>query len=99
MFFQSLYISTILIQASCSIKLYWKFKKVFFKKMFTFLQGKNLKYQSGFLPHHSTVFQLMVIFHNIYQAFDKNMFPCSVFCDVSKVFYRVLHNCILFKFR
>ena len=32
------------------------------------------KYQSGFLPHHSTAFQLIDIFHNICQAFDNNLF-------------------------
>ena len=54
--------------------------------MYNFLLDNNLlyKYQSGFLPHHSTVFQLIDIFHNICQAFDNNMFSCTVFCDVSK---------------
>ena len=57
------------------------------------------KYQSGFLPHHSTVFQLIDIFHNICQAFDNNMFSYIVFCDVSKVFDRVWHKGLLFKLR
>ena len=36
--------------------------------MYNFLLDNNLlyKYQSGFLPHHSTFFQLIDIFHNIY---------------------------------
>ena len=39
--------------------------------MYSFLIGNNLfyKYQSGFLPHHSTVVQLIDIFHNICQTF------------------------------
>ena len=43
--------------------------------MYTFLIDNNLlyKYQAGFLPHHSTVFQLIDI-HNICQAFDKHVF-------------------------
>ena len=57
------------------------------------------KYQSGFLPHHSTVFQLIDIYHNICQAFDNNLFSCIVFCDVSKAFDRVRHRGLLFKLR
>ena len=69
--------------------------------MYNFLLDNNLlyKYQSGFLPHHSTVFQLIDIFHNICQAFDNNMFSCIVFCDVSKAFDRVWHKGLLFKLR
>ena len=69
--------------------------------MYNFLLDNNLlyKYQSAFLPHHSTVFQLIDIFHNICQAFDNNMFSCIVFCDVSKAFDRVWHKGLLFKLR
>ena len=60
---------------------------VFFKKknMYTYLLDNNLlyKYQSGFLPNHLKVFQLIDIFHYICQAFDNNMFSCIVLCDVS----------------
>ena len=51
----------------------------------------SYKYQSAFLPHHSTVFQLFDICHSICQAFDDNMFSCILFCDVSKAFGRVWH--------
>ena len=67
-------------------------ERIVFKNMYNFLIENNLlysytnKYQSGFLPHHSTVFQLIDIFHNIHQAFDNNMFSCIVFCDVSQAF-------------
>ena len=69
-------------------------ESIVLKKLYNFLLDNNLlyKYQSCFLPHHSTVFQLIGIFHNICQAFDNNMFSCSVFCDVSKAFDRVLHK-------
>ena len=59
----------------------------------------SYKYQSGFLPHHSTVFQLFDICHSICQAFDDNMFSCILFCDVSKAFGRVWHKGLLFKHR
>ena len=69
--------------------------------MHNFLFDNNLsyKYQSGFLPHHSAVFQLIDIFHYICQVFDNNMFSCIVICDVSKVFDRIWHNVLLFKLR
>ena len=45
------------------------------------------------------MFQLRDIFHNICQAFNNSMFSCIVFCYVSKAFYRVSHNGLLFKLR
>ena len=76
-------------------------ERIVFKNLYNFLLDNNLlyKYQSGFLPHHSTVFQLIDIFHNICQAFDNNMFSCIVICDVSKAFDRVWHKGLLFKLR
>ena len=76
-------------------------ERIVFINMYNFLIENNLlyKYQSGFLPHHSTVFQLIDIFHNICQAFDNNMFSCIVFCDVSKAFDRVWHKGLMFKLR
>ena len=49
-------------------------ERIVFKNMYNFLLDNTLlyKYQSGFLPHYSTVFQLIDIFHNICQAFDNN---------------------------
>ena len=76
-------------------------ERIVFKNMYNFLLDNNLryKYQSCFLPHHSTVFQLIDIFHNIFQAFDNNMSSCIVFCDVSKAFDVVWHKGLLFKLR
>ena len=76
-------------------------ERIVSKNMYNFLFDNNLlfKYQSSFLPHHSTVFQLIDIFHNICQAFDNNIFSCNVFFDVSKAFDRVWHKGILFKLR
>ena len=59
--------------------------------MYTFLIENNpfYKYQSIFLPHHSAVFQLIDIFHNICQVFNNNICSCFLFCDVSKAFDKV----------
>ena len=75
-------------------------ERIVFKNSCNFLLDNNLlhKYQSGFLPHHSTVFQLIDIFRNM-PSFCFNMFSCIVFCDVSKAFDRVWHKGILFKLR
>ena len=69
--------------------------------MYNFLIENNLlyKYQSGFLPYHSTAFQLIDTFHDICQAFDNNMYYFIVFCDVSKADDRVWHKGLMFKIR
>ena len=58
---------------------------IVFKKTIDFLIDYIIlyKYHSDFLPHHSTVFQFIDIFHNICQAFDYNMISCIAFCDMS----------------
>ena len=74
-------------------------ERIVFKNMHYSLLDNNLlyKYQSGFLPQHSIVFQLINIFHNKSLAFDNYMFSCNVFCDVSKAFDRVWHKGFLLK--
>ena len=45
-------------------------ERIAFKNLYNHLLDNNLlyKYQSGFLPQHSTVFQLVDIYHNICQS-------------------------------
>ena len=83
---------------SCTLKLQ---ERIVLKNLHNFLLDNNLlyKYQSGFLPHHSTFFQLIDIVHNIRQAFGNDMFSYVVFCDVSKAFDIVWHKGLLFKLR
>ncbi len=57
------------------------------------------KNQSGFLPGHSTVYQLIDIYQQICKAFDEKKSTCIVFCDISKAFDRVWHRGLLFKLR
>ena len=66
-------------------------ERIAFKHIFNFLLENDLlyKYQSGFLPNHSTTFQLIDIYHHICQTFDNNQYSCMVFLDVSKAFDRV----------
>ena len=81
---------------SCCGKL---FERIVFKYMYNFLLENGLlyKYQSGFLPNHSTTLQLIDIYHHICQSFDNRQISCMVFCDISKAFDRVWHKGLLFK--
>ena len=81
---------------SCCGKL---FERLVFKNMYNFFLDNSLlyKYQSGFLPNHSTSMQLVDIYHHICQTFDNRQVSCMVFCDISKAFDRVWHKGLLFK--
>ena len=83
---------------SCCGKL---FERLVFKNMYNFFLENNLlyKYQSGFLPNHSTSYQLVDIYHHICQTFDNKQYSCMVFCDISKAFDRVWHRGLLFKLK
>ena len=74
-------------------------ERIVFKHVYNHLHFNNLIYpkQSGFLPGHSTVYQLIDIYHQITQAFDKKQSTCMVFCDISKAFDRVWHKGLVFK--
>ncbi|MCG7883227.1 MAG: reverse transcriptase family protein [Candidatus Thiodiazotropha endolucinida] len=76
-------------------------ERIVFKNIYNHLHEHHLlyKYQSGFLPNHSTTFQLIDIYHHVCQTFDNEQFSCMVFCDVSKAFDRVWHRGLLFKLR
>ena len=71
------------------------------KNLYNHLRDNNLlyKYRSGFLPHNSTVFQLIDIYHNICQSFNNHQFSCMVFCDISKAFDRVWHKGLIYKLK
>ncbi len=83
---------------SCVGKL---FERLVFKRMHNyFIDNKLLcKYQSGFMPGHSTQFQLIEIYHQICMSLDKHEDLCMVFCDISKAFDRVWHKGLLFKLK
>lgn len=73
---------------SCISKI---FERIIFKHVYNHLHSQNLfyKYQAGFLPGHSTMYQLLEIYHSIVKSIDEGKFCCMVFCDLSKAFYRV----------
>ena len=55
-----------------------------------FLDNKLFyKFQSGFTPGHSTIHQLIEIYHKICLALKEKKHICIVICDISKAFDRV----------
>ena len=64
------------------------------------LRSKNIqliyKFQSGFLPGHSTVHHLIEVIHHTCLALE-NYETCQFFCDISKAFDRVWHCGLILK--
>ena len=55
------------------------------------------KYQSGFLPGHSTVHHLIELVHNTCLSLENHEANCQVFCDISKAFDQVWHRGLIHK--
>ena len=77
------------------------FEKIIFNKIYNFLLEEKLlnPNQSGFRPSNSCINQLLVITHEIFEAFDCNpsLEVRSVFLDISKAFDKVWHEGLLCK--
>ena len=75
------------------------FERILFKHVYNHLVSNSLiyKYQSGFLPGHSTVHHLIESIHNTCLALENFETSCQVFCDISKAFDRVWHRGLLLK--
>ena len=67
--------------------------------MYNYLHSHNFfyKYQAGFLPGHSTMYQLLETYHSIVESIDNGKYCCMVFCDLSKAFDRVWHKGLIKK--
>ena len=76
-------------------------ERVIFKYVYNYFHSNGLfyKYQAGFLPGHSTVYQLIETYDSIVKAIDEGKHCCMVFCDLSKAFDRVWHKGLLFKLK
>ena len=72
---------------------------VVYKYIYNYIIEHSLlySYQSGFLPGHSTVYQLLEIYHNICKNIDNRLSSIIVFCDISKAFDRVWHKALIKK--
>jgi lipid A disaccharide synthetase len=72
-------------------------ERVICKHIYNYLHQNKLiyEYQSGFLPKHSTVHQLLEIYNSILNSLVKKEANCFVFCDFSKTFDKVWHRGLL----
>ncbi|PJE78013.1 hypothetical protein CI610_03058 [invertebrate metagenome] len=70
------------------------FERLIVKYLNNYLLDNSLiyKFQSGFQPGHSTVHQLIEIYHTLCENLEKRHPTCLVFCDISKAFDRVWHK-------
>ena len=75
------------------------FERVIYKNVYNHLMTNSLihKYQSGFLPGHSTVHHLIELIHHTCIALENHKINCQIFCDISKAFDRVWHRGLLLK--
>ena len=76
-------------------------EKVVFKHLYNYLKTNDTiyKYQSGFLPGHSTTHHLAHLYHVITEAFDKQKKVRLVFGDISKAFDKIWHAGLIYKLK
>ena len=55
--------------------------------------------QSEFKPDDSGINQLLAIAHEIFKLFDEEFEFRSAFLDISKMFDKVWHECLIFKLK
>ena len=77
------------------------FERIVYKHICNHMNANSLLYgyQSGFLPGHSTVHNLIQLIYHTYLALEKYETICHVLCDISKVFDRVWHKGLIHKLK
>jgi hypothetical protein len=77
------------------------FDRIVFREVFNHLISNNLlyKFQSGFIPGHSTVHQLIEIYYRICMSLDDHCFTTLILCDISKACDRVRHTGLILKLK
>ena len=76
-------------------------ERLIYNKMFEFFTSNELisSNQSGFKPGDSCINKLLCITHDSYQSFNDGLHTKAVFLDISKVFDKVWHECLLYKLK
>jgi hypothetical protein len=74
-------------------------EKIIFKHVFNHLLENKLlyKFQSGFIPGHSTSHQLIELYHTILLALEAKQVTSVTFADISKAFDTVWVKTLLYK--
>jgi hypothetical protein len=72
-------------------------EKMVYKHTFNHVKDFINPNQSGFLPNHSTLSQLLHLYHNILESLDGREEYFILFCDISKAFDRTSHRAIINK--
>ena len=79
------------------------FERVIYNSLLNYFLSTKLftPSQSGFLPGDSCIAQLLSIIHEIQTAFDENstIDVRGVFLDISRAFYKVWHDGLIFKLK
>ena len=75
------------------------FERLIYNSLFEYFIENDLisPNQSGFKPGDSCTNQLISITHQIYQSFDDGFEVRGVFLVISKAFYKVWHNSLIYK--
>lgn len=76
-------------------------ERAVYKYVYNYIFEHSLlcSHQSGFLRGHSTVFQLLEMYHQICKNLDDRCPTILIFCDISKAFDRVWHAGLVSKLR
>ena len=84
---------------SCLSKISLVFERLLFNKLYDFLSPQLSGSQFGFMRRKSTVLQLIIYLHAIYNNVDTNTDCYALYFDVSKAFDSVSHATLLAKLR
>ena len=70
------------------------FERMVYKQ---FSQQKLCVEQPGFRKNHSTITQLLLYCNRLYELFEPNKMPMTVYLDIAKAFDTIKYNIILLK--
>lgn len=75
------------------------FERLVYNRLLTFINNNDIlsPYQFGFLPGRSSAHALVNFVDEISNAFERKMYACGIFLDLSKAFDTLNHDILLYK--